>query len=246
MTRSKPPAGALALSRRQWLGSAAAGASLMLSPFVVTARAATTSVKLGVLTDLSGPYADLSGQGCIIGARLAAEEFNRTRPDLKVEILSADHQNKADVGATLARRWYDEAGVDAIVDVANSAVGLAVNSLTKERNKVFLASGPASSDFTGRACTPNTIQWTYDTYALSRGTGGALTRAGRDKWFFITADYAFGHALERDTTSFVEAAGGKVLGRVRAPINCPRTTWRSARARCGAMGASCTTCTFLR
>lgn len=180
---------------------------------------AATTVRVGVLTDLSGPYADLSGRGSVIATQMAAAEFQRSHPDFQIEVLSADHQNRADVGSALARRWFDENGIDAIVDVANSAVALAVNQLARDRNKVFLASGPASSEFTGRACSPNTVQWTYDTYALSRGTGGALARAGGDRWFFITADYAFGHAMERDTSRFVEAAGGRVVGRARAPLN---------------------------
>lgn len=184
-----------------------------------SAWGADTRVKLGVLTDLSGPYADLSGQGSVIATKLAVEEFTRAHPGFQIEVIFGDHQNKPDAGSAIVRQWFDEAGVDAVVDVASSAVGLAVSQIAKERNKVFLASGPASSDFTGKACSPNTIQWTYDTYALSKGTGGALTRAGGNKWFFITADYAFGHAMERDTSSFVDAAGGKVLGKVRAPIN---------------------------
>lgn len=180
---------------------------------------ADVSVKIGVLTDLSGPYADLSGKGSVLATQMAVEDFRRSRPDFKVEVVSADHQNKPDVGSALARKWFDQDGVDAVVDAASSAVALAVSQIIKDKNKVFLASGPASSDITGKACSPNTVQWTYDTYALSKGTGSALARSGGDKWFFITADYAFGHAMERDTSRFVEAAGGKVIGRVRAPIN---------------------------
>ena len=182
---------------------------------------AETAVKLGVLTDLSGPYADLSGKGSVIATQMAAEEFQKSHPDFKVEVISADHQNKPDVGSAVVRKWFDQDGVDAVVDVASSAVALAVSKLATDSNKVFLASGPASSDITNKACSPNTVQWTYDTYALSKGTGDALARSGGDKWFFVTADYAFGHAMERDTSRFVEAAGGKVLGNVRHPINTP-------------------------
>lgn len=182
---------------------------------------AETAVKLGVLTDLSGPYADLSGRGSVIATQMAAEEFQKSHPDFKIEVISADHQNKPDVGSAVVRKWFDQDGVDAVVDVASSAVALAVSQLARDGNKVFLASGPASSDITNKACSPNTVQWTYDTYALSKGTGDALARSGGDKWFFVTADYAFGHAMERDTSRFVEAAGGQVLGSVRHPINTP-------------------------
>ncbi|EGP53979.1 extracellular ligand-binding receptor (plasmid) [Agrobacterium tumefaciens F2] len=182
---------------------------------------AETTIKLGVLTDLSGPYADLSGKGSVIATQMAVEEFQKTHPDFKIEVISADHQNKPDVGSAVARKWFDQDGVDAVVDVASSAVALAVSKLAADSNKVFLASGSASSDITNKSCSANTVQWTYDTYALSKGTGDALARAGGDKWFFVTADYAFGHAMERDTSRFVEMAGGKVLGNVRHPINTP-------------------------
>lgn len=190
-----------------------------LAMMTTTAQAADISVKLGVLTDMSGPYASLSGEGSAIAARMAADEFMKSHPGIKVTVVAADHQNKPDVGSALARKWFDQDDVDAIVDSANSGVALAVSQIVAASNKVFLASGPATSDLTGKSCSPNTIHWTYDTYALSHGTGGALTRAGGDKWFFITADYAFGHALERDTASVVEENGGKVLGKVRAPLN---------------------------
>jgi len=182
---------------------------------------AETAVKLGVLTDLSGPYADLSGKGSVIATQMAAEEFQKSHPDFKIEVISADHQNKPDVGSAVVRKWFDQDGVDAVVDIASSAVALAVSKLAADSDKVFLASGPASSDITNKSCSANTVQWTYDTYALSKGTGDALARSGGDKWFFVTADYAFGHAMERDTSRFVEAAGGKVLGSVRHPINTP-------------------------
>lgn len=180
---------------------------------------AETEIMIGVLTDLSGPYADLSGRGSVIGTEMAAREFMAEHPDFKIEVVSADHQNKPDIGSAILRKWYDQDGVDAVVDVASSAVALAVSQVTQDANKVFLASGPASSDISGKACSPNTIQWTYDTYALSRGTGTALVEQGGDKWYFLTADYAFGHAMERDTTRFVQEAGGEVLGAIRHPIN---------------------------
>jgi branched-chain amino acid transport system substrate-binding protein len=178
-----------------------------------------TSVKIGVLTDLSGPYSDLSGEGSAIGTRLAVEEFTAQNKDVKVEVISADHQNKPDIGAAIARKWIDQEGVDAIVDIANSGVALAVNQIVKERDKVFLGSGPATSDLTGKACSPNTLHWVYDTYALSHGTGGALVKAGGTSWYFLTADYAFGHALERDTSAIVRANGGTVAGGVKHPLN---------------------------
>ncbi len=180
---------------------------------------AQTTVKIGVLTDMSSLYADLSGQGSVNAARMAVEDFGAERKGLKVEIISADHQNKPDVGSTIARQWLDVDKVDAIVDVPNSAVALAVNGIAKEKNKTLLISGAASADLTGKACTPNTVHWTYDTWALANGTGNAIIKTGGDTWFFLTADYAFGHALERDTEAVVLAAGGKVLGKVRHPLN---------------------------
>ncbi|MCV9940217.1 ABC transporter substrate-binding protein [Boseaceae bacterium BT-24-1] len=195
------------------LAATALGA-LMASP----ALAQQISVKAGVLNDRSGLYADLSGEGSVIAARLAVEDFKAADKGIKVEIVSADHQNKPDVGSTIARQWYDQDGVDLILDVPTSSVALAVNQITREKNKVHINSGAASSDLTGKACSPNTVHWTYDTYALAQGTGGAMTKAGGDSWFFLTADYAFGHALERDTSAVVTKAGGKVLGAVRTPF----------------------------
>jgi branched-chain amino acid transport system substrate-binding protein len=180
---------------------------------------AQTKVKIGVLTDMSSLYADLAGQGSVNAARMAVEDFGAEKKGIKVEIISADHQNKPDVGSTLARQWIDVDKVDAIVDVPNSAVALAVNAVVREKNKVLLVSGAATADLTGKQCSPNTIHWTYDTWALANGTGNAIIKTGGDTWFFITADYAFGHALERDTEAVVLAAGGKVLGKVRHPLN---------------------------
>jgi branched-chain amino acid transport system substrate-binding protein len=175
------------------------------------------TVKIGVLNDMSGLYADLAGQGSVIAAQMAVEDFGSLE-GAKIEIVSADHQNKPDIGSNVARQWFDVDGVDVIVDVPTSSVALAINDVTREKNKVFLVSGAAASDLTGPKCSPNTIHWTYDTWALANGTGKAVVQTGGDTWFFLTADYAFGHALERDTTAVVEANGGKVLGSVKHPL----------------------------
>lgn len=198
---------------RTLLAATALGA-LMAAP----ALAQQISVKIGVLNDRSGLYSDITGEGSVIAARLAVEDFKAAEKGLKVEIVSADHQNKPDVGSTIARQWYDQDGVDVIMDVPTSSVALAINQITREKNKIHINSGAASSDLTGKACSPNTVHWTYDTYALAQGTGGAMVKAGGDSWFFLTADYAFGHALERDTSAVVTKAGGKVLGAVRTPF----------------------------
>ncbi|MET0276887.1 MAG: ABC transporter substrate-binding protein [Pseudorhodoplanes sp.] len=183
------------------------------------AAAAQTNVKIGVLTDMSSLYADLAGPGSVLAARMAAADFMAKNPNIKVEIISGDHQNKADIGSNLANQWFDVDKVDLIVDTPNSGVALAVNEVTKNKNKVFINSGAASSDLTGAKCSPNTVHWTYDTWMLANGTGKAIVKTGGDTWFFLTADYAFGHALERDTSAVVEANGGKVVGKVRHPIN---------------------------
>ncbi|HXP31632.1 MAG TPA: ABC transporter substrate-binding protein [Stellaceae bacterium] len=176
-------------------------------------------VKIGVLSDMSSLYADLAGPGSVWAAQMAVKDFGGKVAGKPVEVISGDHLNKPDVGSSIARQWFDDNGVDAIVDVPTSSVALAVQNVAKERGKVFLMSGPASSDLTGKACSPTGVHWTYDTYALAHGTGGALVKQGGDTWFFITADYAFGHALEHDTTAVVLAAGGKVLGSVNVPLN---------------------------
>ena len=176
-------------------------------------------IKIGVLTDMSSLYTDLSGRGSELAARMAVEDFGAARKGMKVEIISADHQNKADVGSNLARQWYDVDKVDVIVDTPNSGVALAVTQVTREKGKAFLVSGAATADLTGKSCTPNTIHWTYDTWMLANGTGNAIVKTGGDSWFFLTADYAFGHALERDTEAVVLKNGGKILGKVRHPLN---------------------------
>jgi branched-chain amino acid transport system substrate-binding protein len=176
-------------------------------------------VKIGVLNDMSSLYADIGGKGSVLAAQMAVDDFGGKVLDQPIEVISGDHQNKPDIGAGLARKWIDTEHVDTIVDVPTSSVALAVQEVTREKKRVFLMSGPASSDLTGKACSPYGFQWTYDTYALAHGTGGAMVKQGGDSWFFITADYAFGHALERDTSEAVKAAGGKVLGSVSVPLN---------------------------
>ncbi|MHB1110902.1 MAG: ABC transporter substrate-binding protein [Devosia sp.] len=196
---------------------------------------AQTAVKIGVLNDRSGIYADLSGEGSVIAAKMAVEDFGAAAKGINVEIVSADHQNKPDIASNIARQWYDQDGVDLIVDVPTSSAAFAVSDITKEKGKIFINSGAASSDLTGAKCSPNTIHWTYDTWALAKGTGGAMVAAGKKKWFFITADYAFGHSLEKDTAAVVTAAGGEVVGTVRHPF--PGTDFSSFLLQAQASGA---------
>jgi branched-chain amino acid transport system substrate-binding protein len=184
-----------------------------------SAQAQTAKVKIGVLTDMSSLYADDNGAGSVTAVNMAVRDFNPAAHGMAVEIINADHQNKPDIGANIARQWYDVDHVDMIVDVPNSGVALAVNEVAREKNKVFLVSGAAISDLTGPKCSPNTVHWTYDTWMLAHSTAGALAKSGGDSWFFLTADYAFGHALERDATAVVTANGGKVLGSVSHPLN---------------------------
>ena len=176
------------------------------------------TIKIGVLSDFSGPFADQVGKGSLVGAQLAAEDFARQAGGLKVEIVSADHQNKPDVGVAIARRWVDEEGVDAIVDLANSGVGLAVNALMREKNRAMLASATATSDLTGKFCQPTTVQWALDTWALGSAVGGAITKTGGSSWFFISFEYALGKALQRDATEAIKKAGGSVVGSVAHPL----------------------------
>ena len=185
----------------------------------VHAQVSDGVIKIGVLNDQSSLYADLAGQGSVVAARMAVEDFGAEKKGMKVEIVSADHQNKPDVGSSIARQWLDVDKVDVIVDVPNSGVALALNQIVRDKGKALLVSGAATADLTGKACSPNTIHWTYDTWALANGTGNAIVKTGGDTWFFLTADYAFGHALERDTEAVVTKAGGKVLGKVRHPLN---------------------------
>ena len=178
-------------------------------------------LKLGLILDMSGPYADITGPGSVVAGKMAAEDFGGEVLGRKIEVLSADHFNKADVAGTTAREWFDNQGVEAIMDVAASATALAANEIAKARNKILLLSGPAALRITNEACGPYTAHWSYDTYALSKGTAVAAVRSGGDSWFFITADYAFGHDLEKDATQFIQANGGKVLGHARHPLNAP-------------------------
>jgi branched-chain amino acid transport system substrate-binding protein len=187
--------------------------------FTSAAQAEDLTVKLGVLNDMSSLYSDIGGQGSVLAAKMAVEDFNPAAHGMKVEIISADHLNKPDVGANIAKQWIDVDHVDAILDVPTSSVALAVNEVVREKNKVFLVSGAAISDLTGPKCSPNTVHWTYDTWMLAHGTAGALVKTGGDTWFFLTSDYAFGHALERDATAVVLANGGRVLGAVAHPLN---------------------------
>jgi branched-chain amino acid transport system substrate-binding protein len=176
-------------------------------------------VKIGVLNDMSSLYADIGGPNSVAAVKMAVEDSGLKAKGWTIEVLSGDHQNKPDIGVNIARQWIDVEKVDAIADTPNSGVALAVSNLVKEKNAVLLNSGAATADLTGKACSPNTISYTYDTYMLANGTGKALTKVGGDTWFFLTADYAFGHALERDTAGVVTANGGKVLGAVRHPLN---------------------------
>jgi len=178
------------------------------------------TVKIGVLTDLSGVYSDLGGQGSITAAQMAIDDWTaKNKPGFKIELVYADHQNKADVGSNKAREWYDTAGVDMITDALNSAVAIAVSKVTAEKNKILIDTGAASTRLTNEDCTANTVHYVYDTYALAIGPGKAVTKAGGDTWFFLTADYAFGASLEKDTSDAVKANGGKVLGSVKHPLN---------------------------
>jgi branched-chain amino acid transport system substrate-binding protein len=183
------------------------------------AAAQDKTVKIGALSDQSGLYADLGGPGSTLAAQMAVEDSGLIAKGWKIDIISGDHQNKPDIGTAIARQWFDVDKVDAIVDVPNSGVALAVNNVIKEKNGVYINSGAATSDLTNAQCSPNTVHWTYDTYMLAHTTGQALVKAGGDSWFFLTADYAFGAALERDTTAVILANGGKIVGGVKHPLN---------------------------
>src|SRR6478752_741487 len=197
----------------------AAAAALALAAGTAQAQISGNVVKIGVLNDMSSLYADLGGQGSVLAAKMAIEDFKAKDKGLTVEVISADHQNKPDVATQIANKWIDAEGVDVIVDVPNSGVALAVNEVVRTKGKVFINSGAASSDLTGAKCSPNTVHWTYDTWMLANGTGKAIVKTGGDTWFFLTSDYAFGHALERDTMAVVLKNGGKVVGKVRHPLN---------------------------
>jgi branched-chain amino acid transport system substrate-binding protein len=204
----------ITLARRYAAFIACAGLALTTS-----ALAQDKTAKIGVLNDMSGLYSDITGPNSVVAVKMAVEDSGLGAKGWKIDVLSADHQNKPDVGVSVARQWIDVDKVDAVVDTPTSSVALAVSNLVKEKNAILINSGGASADLTGKACTPNTLSVTYDTYMLANGTGKALTKAGGDSWFFLTSDYAFGHALERDTAAVVTSNGGKVLGGVKHPLN---------------------------
>jgi branched-chain amino acid transport system substrate-binding protein len=183
------------------------------------AMAQDKNIKIGVLTDNSGLYSDLGGVGSTLAAQMAIEDSGLAAKGWKIDLISADHQNKPDIATTIARQWIDVEKVDIFMDVLNSGVGLAVNNVVKEKNSIMINTGAATSDLTNAQCTPNTVHWVYDTYMLANSTGQALVKAGGDTWYFLTADYAFGHALERDTTAVIVKSGGKVIGTVKHPLN---------------------------
>lgn len=207
------------ITRRTFaLGSLYAAGALSL-PSYARAQDGSNLVKVGVLTDMSGFASDANGKGSVTAAQLAAEEFAAQLPGKKIEVIFADHQNKPDIGSSIARRWIESENVNAILDVPVSSVALAVSEIARNSNALFIGSGPGSTELTGSKCSPHTIHWTYDTWALARGTAKTVTEAGGKRWFFLTADYAFGHALERDASELVKASGGTVVGSVRHPIN---------------------------
>jgi branched-chain amino acid transport system substrate-binding protein len=194
-------------------------AAVAISGLVLAAPASAQGVKIGILNDQSGVYADYGGKYSLEAAHMAVEDFGGSVLGQKIEIVTADHQNKPDLATAIARRWYDTEGVDMITELTTSSVALAVQELSKEKKKIDIVVGAATSRITGDACTPYSFHWAYDTRALAVGTGGALVKAGGDTWFFLTADYAFGYALEKDTTDIVNSNGGKVVGSVRVPLN---------------------------
>jgi branched-chain amino acid transport system substrate-binding protein len=197
----------------------AAGLALAASGTAANAQISDDVVKLGVLTDMSSLYADTTGKGSVAAVEMAVADFGGKVKGKPIEVISADHQNKPDVGVSIARNWYDNEKVDAILDVPTSSVALPISALTREKNRIHINSGGGTSDLTGVACSPNTVHWTYDTYALSNVAGKAMVKRGEDTWFFVTADYAFGAALERDASNVVKESGGKVIGDVRHPLN---------------------------
>jgi branched-chain amino acid transport system substrate-binding protein len=211
------------LTRR---AAVAGSLTVAAAPFSRARAQDSETIRIGILTDLNGPNAASNGKGSVVGTKLATEDFMQQHPDIKVEVLVADYQSKPDVAASIARDWIDRQGVDIISQVNNSAAALAICNLVKEKDKVALLTGPASSAITGKACTPNHVHWTYDTWALGKSTGGAVVASGGDSWYFIGADYTFGHQLADDTAGFITKAGGKVLGKVFTPF--PDTTDFSA------------------
>jgi branched-chain amino acid transport system substrate-binding protein len=210
------------LTRRAVLATAAAS----VLPLPALHAQGSEPIRIGVLTDLAGPYRDVTGPTSVACVRQAVEEFTAQNSGIRVEVIVADHQNKPDVGINTVRQWFDQRGVDLVTDVGNSAIALGINPICVEKDRIHLNASAGTSDLTGRACTPNSLHWSYDTWCLSNTSGTALTRMGGDSWYFITADYAFGHAIERDTTRFIEAAGGRMIGASRYPF--PQTADFSA------------------
>ena len=207
---------------RAWLAAALLGIASMVAPSSPSDAQGEISggvVKLGVLTDETGVFSSLSGEGSIEATRMAVEDFGGKAAGKPIEIIHADHQNKTDIGASIARRWMDVDGVDVIIDVPNSAIVLAVQQLAKEKNRVLLVSTAGTADLTGKACSPVGVHWTWDTYAFAASSAKSIVQRGGNSWFFLTADFAFGHAMQRDATRFIEAAGGKVVGGVSHPLN---------------------------
>jgi branched-chain amino acid transport system substrate-binding protein len=198
---------------------AMASTAIIVFATASAADAQDKTVKIGVLTDQSGPYQDLGGSGSTLAAEMAIEDSGLRAKGWKIDLYSGDHQNKPDIGVNIARNWIDNEKVDVIADINNSGVALAVNNLTRDKNAIHLNSGAASTDLTNAQCSPNTVHWTYDTYMLANSTAQALVKSGGDSWFFLTADYAFGAALERDASAVVKSSGGKVLGNVKHPLN---------------------------
>ncbi|MDA9451191.1 MULTISPECIES: ABC transporter substrate-binding protein [unclassified Bradyrhizobium] len=192
---------------------------LMLLPGIAAAQISGGSVRIGVLTDMSGPYADNTGSGSVLAAKMAIEDFGGKVAGAPIELVSADHLNKPDIGLARARQWYDQDGVDAIIDVPGSAIALGVQQLAREKNRVLIVSGGGTSDLTGASCSPTTVHWTWDTYAFGNGLATEMVKRGYASWFFLSVDYALGQALERDAANAVKRAGGSVVGSVRHPIN---------------------------
>ena len=205
------------MKARYLVRAISSAAALLVTTSFAGAQVSDGVVKIGVLTDMTGLYSDLSGRGSVAAAQMAVEDFGGKVMGKRIEVVAADHQNKPDVGASIARRWFDLERVDAIADVPTSSVAFAVQEIARQKNRALLISSSGSSDLTGKACSPVSVHWTYDTYALSHAVGNALLKRGADTWFFLTADYAFGLALEKDARAVVEAGGGKVLGSVRHP-----------------------------
>ncbi len=235
----------LNITRRAAVGTLAAAPFIV--PGIIRAQSTSKPVRIGLLSDMGGPYRDVGGPGNRLAVELAVEDFGGSVLGRPIEVLQGDDQNKPDVASSLAREWIDNQGVDVLADGAASSSGLAIQQVCREKKRIYLITGPASSDMTGKQCSPYGIHFAYDTYALSHGTGTALTKAGGDTWFFITADYAFGYALERDTIAAVQAAGGKVLVQYRRRwvLRISRVTWCRRRhrvPRCSASPTQAPTC----